>query len=370
MAEREDMVTRLLQQQISSLQQSLSSNQHLQLAAKTQSLNVGQSNVVHTQSTPVNVSQLLEGVSQSIEVGKRTATAVQNQGCSQKSVNLNQAVTVNQSNESLPERQPSIQVSQSLPPPARVPILYNYKVRIINPAKKSDVKVRLIHNFTSRFKSIEAIKEILHDQFEDLVNSSGDFDVGYMEGSQQAKIWLAKKEDLLSMYKTYPNGGNVTLWCDGKSLKKRDAETATGTKRQDKEGELDSIFKELRKKHSDMEYPKLRIWARLINAGQHDSYDEPPDDLPYFGNERKKQKRDSLEDALTGAANVVCKMLCPPESLSDPSTFSPTKQVNLRMKNYEQLRYLKSLFEDGILERSEYNEQKENIMDTLRKLKD
>ena len=356
--------TRLLQQQISSLQQSLSSSQRLQLAAKTQSLNVGQSIIAHAQ-TPVNVTQRLDGVSQSVEVGKRTTTRVQD--TPQNSIDLNQSVMVNQTNEVLPEHQ-FVQVSRSLPKPPTIVPTYNYKVRIINPNKKSDVKVRLLHNFTSKFKSIKAIKEVLLDQLEDLVNSSGVFDVGYTEGSQQ-KIWLANKEDLLSMYKVYPNGGNVTLWCDGKSSKKREAETGTGTRRQDKEEELDSVFKELRKKHSDMEYPKLRVWARLINAGQYDSYDEPPDDLPYFGCERKKPKRGSLEDALTGAANVVCKMFSPPENSSD-STFSPTKQVNLRMKNYEQLRSLKSLFEDGILERSEYNEQKENIMDTLRKLKD
>lgn len=47
---------------------------------------------------------------------------------------------------------------------------------------------------------------------------------------------------------------------------------------------------------------------------------------------------------------------------------SPKKSVELRMKNYEQLRYLQQLFEDGILSDWEYAEQKQNILDSLRKL--
>ena len=50
------------------------------------------------------------------------------------------------------------------------------------------------------------------------------------------------------------------------------------------------------------------------------------------------------------------------------STISPGKTVELYMKNYEQLRYLESLFEDGILTHKEYSEQKENILSSLRKL--
>ena len=37
---------------------------------------------------------------------------------------------------------------------------------------------------------------------------------------------------------------------------------------------------------------------------------------------------------------------------------SPGKAVELRMKNFEQLRYLQQLFEDGILSDTEYTEQK------------
>ena len=47
---------------------------------------------------------------------------------------------------------------------------------------------------------------------------------------------------------------------------------------------------------------------------------------------------------------------------------SPGKAVDLRMKNYEQLRYLQQLYEDGILDQKEYMEQKQDILKFLKKL--
>jgi hypothetical protein len=35
------------------------------------------------------------------------------------------------------------------------------------------------------------------------------------------------------------------------------------------------IFKELKRKHPDMANPKLRLWARMIEKGRHEDYDNP-----------------------------------------------------------------------------------------------
>ena len=48
---------------------------------------------------------------------------------------------------------------------------------------------------------------------------------------------------------------------------------------------------------------------------------------------------------------------------------SPGKTVELRMKNYQQLRFLQQLFEDGILDEKEFTEQKGNILEFLRRIK-
>ena len=363
----EKNLSSLLQQQIHNLQQAIVSNQQLQPVAKP------------TRQAPMQLSQLLQSVTQSVEVGQSLSqTQVPAHSLSQRVEAVTQSAKVDGANKQV-STQRVIQhqtVSQKAPS-------YQYKVRIINPTKKSDVKVRLIHNITSKFESVDALKQLLIREFKDLVPSTTDFEVGFMEGSQQAKVWLVNKEDLLTMYQVYKSGSNITLWCDGSmqdssgsgqgSKRKRDA-GETATRRQEKEGEVDDVFKELSKKHTEMENTKLRLWARMISGGLHDSYDEPPD-IPAFHPERKKPRKESLTDALSGAATAICKVLSPTSVSSEnnatqnvPSGISPSKTVNLRMKSYEQLRYLKKLHEDGILEDKEYCEQKGNIMMTLRKL--
>ena len=54
---------------------------------------------------------------------------------------------------------------------------------------------------------------------------------------------------------------------------------------------------------------------------------------------------------------------------SSTSSMSPTKAIELRMKNFEQLSYLKQLFDDNILSEDEYTEQKQNILSTLKALR-
>jgi len=50
------------------------------------------------------------------------------------------------------------------------------------------------------------------------------------------------------------------------------------------------------------------------------------------------------------------------------SFVSPAKAAELRMKNYEQLRYLQGLFDDGIITEKELVEQKQSVLDALQRL--
>ena len=62
------------------------------------------------------------------------------------------------------------------------------------------------------------------------------------------------------MYKYFGNGAKVTLWCDAKSVpkdkeqmnaRKRKQGNTCPSKRQEKEEEVDTIFLDLKAKHSD-----------------------------------------------------------------------------------------------------------------------
>ena len=72
-------------------------------------------------------------------------------------------------------------------------------------------------------------------------------------------------------------------------------------------------------------------------------------------NEKHSEKPDISEKATCSPALTV-------------TNISPGRAVDNRMKNYQQLRYLQSLFDDGILTDSEYAEQKQSILSSLHKL--
>ena len=267
--------------------------------------------------------------------------------------------------------------------------MYSYKVKIVNPLKKSDVVVRELHHYNSKFESVVSLRMKLIEQFKEHVPNTVDFSVGYYEGQQHTKVWLVTSDDLKSMYTKF-SGGQLTLWCDGKSeegknKRKRD-NTDMDTKRQEKEEDVDCIYKDLKGRHEGkFDTPKLRLWARMISSNLHDDYDSPPDIPAFSGTTPKRPRKETLSGALTEVAVAITKAITsssdtgreqasiPPSNagVSFPlssAVVSPSKAVELRMRNFEQLRYLQQLFDDGILNEHEYSEQKQNILTSLRKL--
>ena len=67
-------------------------------------------------------------------------------------------------------------------PPAKSPP-YMYKVKIINPNKKSDVSVRHLHDCSTKFESVTALRVKLIESFKESIPNTVDFNVGYYEGS-------------------------------------------------------------------------------------------------------------------------------------------------------------------------------------------
>ena len=259
-----------------------------------------------------------------------------------------------------------------------------YKVKIISPHRKSDVTVRYLHNVHTTFESAIGLCMKLVEEFQELVPDSLSFNVGYFEGQSHAKIWLVAREDFLTMYKKYPKG-EITLWCDGRrdeeedvstSRKRRKRDGEGASRRQEKEEEVDDVFKQLKEKHGDKyDTPRLRLWSRSVCSKIHDDLEKPPD-LPAFREEfgHKKARKESLTDALTGAAVAITNAFSssharsPPRTQGQPVGVSPGRSVELRMKNFEQLRFLQQLYDDGILTTTEFGEQKEKILCSLKKL--
>ena len=236
--------------------------------------------------------------------------------------------------------------------------------------------MRQLHSIHSKFLSVNGLRVKLIEELEEQVPDSLKFGVGYFDGKHQMS--LVSVEDLNAMYSRHRLGGEVLLWCEGRCKdQKRDSESSGLLKRQDKEEELEKAFKDLKEKHAEKySLPQLKLWSRMVSAGLHSDLDSPPD-IPAFRSSTKRPRKESLGDAITGAAVTFAKALKESNtsqaprvetSMSTATGISPGKAVELRMKNLEQLRYLQNLFEDGILSEKEYVEQKASILSTLRKL--
>ncbi len=67
---------------------------------------------------------------------------------------------------------------------------FSYKVKIINPIKKSENIIRHLLTFCTKFVSVTELRVKLIDEFKEQVPDSLDFNVRYYEGCPQVKMWL------------------------------------------------------------------------------------------------------------------------------------------------------------------------------------
>ena len=227
---------------------------------------------------------------------------------------------------------------------------------------------------------MDHLRRVLFAELGDELPSS--CNVGYYEGRNHSKRWLTNDQDLIAMNAKFGRG-EICLWCDGqqgedRTSRDRSPSKKKSSKRDEKEKEVDEVFKDLKDKHGcKYSGPQLRLWARMITNGLHESLDDPPQ-VPMITGINKRQKQDSLSEALTGAALAFAKVITPPPSVSSrelPSSsnstsinLSPCKAADLRMKHLEQLRYIQQLMEDRIISQSEFLEQKQVIIGSLRKI--
>lgn len=223
------------------------------------------------------------------------------------------------------------------------------------------------------------------------------------------------QEDLDSMYESLKGKSSVLIWCDGKaaavstvsseastsSRKRRSTSPARNhpSKRQAMEEQVDEIVTELKEKHGNAySLPQLRLWARMIAGGNHDSTDAPPQIPAITGITPKRDKKESLASAIAGAAVTFASALRTPQihqsgsSTSNsvtistesppvtpksgrqtsgrpiPAGLSPGRVTELRMKKLQELRELQQLLEENILTTEEFMEQKGLVLESLRNL--
>ena len=246
------------------------------------------------------------------------------------------------------------------------------------------------HNVSDKFDSVNGLKLKLMDSFSEYVPSSPTFQIGYLEGRGNQKRWIVKQEDLRVMYESFNPGDDIKLWCESKTKEEghgkrgsENKEEEPKSKREKNEDVEKEIRVQLEEKHGDKySGPAYTLWAKFIRNGRHKSYDEPPP-IPLITGEQRgrvQSKKESFSDALKGAAAVFADAIymkspgpsSPAPSTSTPitvSALSPNNQANLRRKYLEDLRTLSQLLNDGVLSDAEFQEQKDVLLNGLRRLK-
>ena len=202
---------------------------------------------------------------------------------------------------------------------------YSYLVKVIPPANKRRATVHEMYDVETLFESRDALMAQLKRSFKDKVRPTVDFQIGYFEGRGSAKRWISSDRDLTKMYSLFEPGRTITLWCDGVDenekenkppVKKKRTEGSSdksksdssekaggGSKREVAEEELKGIVE-----HKDLALPQVKLWGKMIQAGQCDSYDTPPDIQLIRGCPvPAKPKKESMVDIIAGAATAVVK---------------------------------------------------------------
>ena len=277
---------------------------------------------------------------------------------------------------------------------------YSYRVKVINPRRKKEAIVRELRQFHGKFKSITEIKVRLMEELESYVPETTRFDIGYIEGS--TKRWICCEEDIQAMYKAYKDcpQKEITLWCDGRGgdecsedthrKRRRVESSAPKSKREEKEDHVKELTEELQALHGDnlgLSEVQFRLWARMIENGVHVSKETPPQIPMITGSllqRKESKKKETLQDTLINTAAAVVKAVTqnsPNSSIVQSPQLSahtvhnqqelgisPGKATDIRTKSYSQLSTLKQLYDDCILTREEFEEQKKTVLAGLKKL--
>ena len=264
-------------------------------------------------------------------------------------------------------------------------------LKAVNKKNKKDPKTFTVRNLKqSDTGSCDDLKRVIRRNLSEDI-TSGDFDVGYLQGSVVVRIRSA--DDLKELWSLLKNSQkNTILWCDGLSANNRkrknsdeedsDIEQPPKKTRYQRSNvnmqQVQDTVDQLKAKHGAANFTQMqfRIWAELIVGGMG-NIEGPPVNNSMFtraGNASAQKKSTSpVAQALTDAATAITSALKPPQEASLSTTprssiTSPAKLIENRSKLYKQLSELKVLKSSGVLNDEEYTTEKATIMDLLKQL--
>ena len=306
----------------------------------------------------------------------------------------------------LQSNQPFSQPYQPFPTPSAATApqkpATDFYLKIFNPTNKKEYKLYTVRGLSPDIDSPDKLKRVLATQYGDLLPQPDDIEVGYF--NQSKKIWISNRLDLNDVWALVGKGEKITLWCmgvtesaTGMGQRKRPCEdigsnshggTEPGTKRakkltttEQKKALVEDYEQKLQEKHQD-KYTRfqIKLWAEMLATGVHTDLDTPPA-ASMFGRDRhaKRQSESSLNESVLSQMmtmmNSVCQALIPnrvetERKVTISPNLSPMKRAELRSTYLKQLGELRQLLDQDVLTEEEYEEQRGDLVDSMRQLKD
>ena len=220
-------------------------------------------------------------------------------------------------------------------------------------------------------------------------------ELGYF--NQTKKVWINNRLDVNDLWNLVARGDTLTLWCtgvspsqSGRNSKRNREERDTGenvdheppkkmTRVEERKALADEYEAKLKEKHAD-KYSRFqyKFWAEMLAHDQHKSFDDPPGHS-MFNRESKEGRRgqthaqsdETVVKSMLSVMTSLCGALTPTQSHEriPTSTSSPMRKAELRSTYLKQLSELRLLHESSVLSEEEYEEQRMDIVELMRQLK-
>ena len=253
-------------------------------------------------------------------------------------------------------------------------LIPSISLKVINPDKKSDVKLYILRNISwQHLSNSDKVRSYFVDQLCDQVSSTAVFDFGNFQGNK--RVWVRNNEDLKEVHKLLKTNDShsVTLWCDGKtdhrsakcsvsdfifsdSDGENDARLPKSkskkkrTRYEEKAERIEDVVDQLKEKHGNQyTLVQYRIWAETMESGQHSSVENPPTGC-FF----KSQSKNKAGASVSANADEKC--------------LTPSKVAQLRSTYIQQIKELHGLLELGAITNDHFVKQRDCLLQQMDKL--
>ena len=142
------------------------------------------------------------------------------------------------------------------------------------------------------------------------------------------------------------------------SLKKKGKEAVKVSRKTER---IDDMVDQLKQKHATVyTVVQYRVWAETVEAGRHDSLDNPPNGSFFKAQGRKSSGKSSPTSTPEKASSPGCN--------SEQSTLTPSKVAGLRSTYIQQIKELHDLMEIGAIDNVLFIRQRNVLLQQMDEL--